>query len=140
MHLSVTLVVGVCAVFLLAHPSAFAWREMELIAIENLNASGTMIYDLRVVRLNREQFGVSGTVAMGDYQRLQCTAKLYHSSSADGRYKLLPFRLPKRPCCEHLITFYGKYVMRDLANCSDLPQVETPNQEMCDMFDNVSMF
>lgn len=116
------------------------WTDLDVISFNNMNDSGPVVYDLRVKRISRKEFGISGNVIIGDYQPMQCGARAYFSAKADNQYTLLPLKVAPKACCEQVNDFYVKYVMKDLANFSDLPQVETTGPEVCDMLKNVGGF
>lgn len=112
----------------------FYWDDFEIVSIENLNSSGTIVFDLTVKRLSKQQFGVSGTVMVAaDYQKTTTDIAISYSAQANNQYVLLPLKFGTKPTCEQVNELYVKYVMKDLAESSDLPQVEEPGQEACDL-------
>lgn len=130
--------IGAAVTIVVVVPTVRAfWTELEVISFTNLNDTGTIVYDLQTKRVSRQQFGISGTVHVGDYQPMQCGARAYYSAKSDNQYKLMPMKIAPKPCCDQVNDFYVKYVMRDLADFSDLPQVEQPGQEVCDLLQNV---
>lgn len=67
-------------------------------------------------------FGVSGTVSVAaDYQRLRAGARMYFASKPGAPYRQWPFNQQAKPICTQINDFYVKYVIKDMANCSDLP-------------------
>lgn len=57
---------------------------------------------------------------------------VFYAPKADGRYTELPLRVKPPPTCVLLNKYY-------VADCSDLPHVAEPDQELCDLFTNVSV-
>lgn len=114
------------------------WSDLEIVSIENFNSSGTIVFDVDVKRLTRTEFAIAGTVTVAaDYQSTTTDIVIYFSAKANNQYVLLPLKFGAKPTCEQVNGLYVKYVMKDLADVSDLPQVDEPGQEVCDLMTDV---
>lgn len=117
------------------------WSDFDIISFADMCHSGPVAYDLRVTRISRRKFGVSGTITLAaDFLLYRADARLLYANRPDGHFVLFPLNIPPREMCEGLNNFYVPYAMRDVANCSDLPQVDGPGPEVCDLFPNVSFW
>lgn len=115
------------------------WSNFDFISFRDMYHSGPMAYDLRVSRISRRQFGVSGTVTMAaDIMRYRTDGLLRFAPRPGAPYGLFPLYISPRDICVSWNEVYARYAMRQLANCSDLPQVDSPGPELCEMFSNVS--
>lgn len=119
-------------------PSAALWSEFEIVSLTNLNETGPVTFDMRLTRLSRRKFGVSGTLIVGDFLRYQSEGRIYFSAKADGHWSLTPYHAPAKPMCDQVNSYYVKYVMKSLAGCSDLPQAQRDDgPTVCEAFVNV---
>lgn len=114
------------------------WTELEFVSIENMNVTGPIQYNFRIKRITRHQFGITGTIILGEFLQYMAEGKLFFSAKADGQYTLTPFKVAPVAMCDGINEFYVKKVMTDLKDFSDMPQVNGPGPEVCDMFTNVS--
>ncbi|XP_020818140.1 uncharacterized protein LOC110191595 [Drosophila serrata] len=81
----------------------------------------------KIERLGRGDFGLTITLEW-KYDATEETmveAVAYRSSSGEeSDYKLLPWVIPKQSFYEYLDTHYKDVVIKNLGNCSNLPQFE----------------
>lgn len=105
-----------------------------------MNATGPIVWDMHISRISRQEFGISGTVTIGQPEKDGATmdAIAMYRPKADGPYTMTPFRVPRKSICDLLEEYYVKITMKDMKDCSDLPQVEEGDPELCNMFMGVS--
>lgn len=116
------------------------WWNIDIISFTDVCHSGPVAYDLRVTHISRRLFGVSGTITLAaDFLEYLADAQIMFAPRPGGRFALFPLNIPPRDMCVGLNDFYVRYGMKDLANCSDLPQVDGPGPEVCQLFPNVSV-
>ncbi|KPU77352.1 uncharacterized protein Dana_GF27976 [Drosophila ananassae] len=92
----------------------------------NTGNKDTAYGDIRIDRIERGEFGLSGNlVTLIDVtQDMDVEALMYRSTDDGANYKLQPYSLPRQPIIEAMNKFYKNMIMPSAANCSNFPQFE----------------
>ncbi|XP_017044441.1 uncharacterized protein LOC108090337 [Drosophila ficusphila] len=102
--------------------------EYEPLTLEFFSSDPKLVKtDLKIVRMGRADFGLSGTVEWNydatDETMVELTA--FRSNSGDeSDYKMLPWSIPKQSLFDYLNSYYKDMFMKDLVSCSNAPQFE----------------
>lgn len=68
----------------------------------------------------------------------QLEMKWYISVSGNDQYILIPLKIQRGPLCTKVNAQYRKYLMKELASASDLPNSDT--EDLCPMFVKVKHY
>ncbi|XP_016957849.1 uncharacterized protein LOC108029870 [Drosophila biarmipes] len=98
------------------------------ISIAGVTSNSSLIsFDLKIVRISRGEYGISGTVEW-NYDTTDETmveAIVYRSySGSESDYSLLPFSIPKQTFYGYLNTYYKNVIMKNFGPCINVPQFE----------------
>ncbi|XP_022218383.1 uncharacterized protein LOC111071388 [Drosophila obscura] len=105
--------------------SARKW-DYEPMSITGHSSDESMLkIEPKIDRIKRGEFAISATIYFNYLldDKVMVEALCYRSSTGqESDYKLTPFNIPKQPYEEFLNTHYKDMVIKNLGNCSNLPQ------------------
>lgn len=102
----------------------------------NDTGSRPMEHTLQTKRIRRGVYGLSGTVTFNDaMSKYTCEMLIAYSAKNDNAFMRSPISVAEGRLCDKLNKEYRKYMMKPLADASDLPNSE--KGDMCELIEQV---